>query len=74
MTYSTLAAIVKYPYASSLARKKAKFGFFESEKETYRRIATELGIPGRESNRVFTLTPATRSSTLSRRPTTSAMK
>lgn len=48
MTYSTLAAIVKYPYASSLARKKAKFGFFESEKETYRRIATELGIPGRE--------------------------
>lgn len=48
MTYSTLAAIVKYPYASSLARKKAKFGFFESEKDAYLRIATELGIPGKE--------------------------
>ncbi len=48
MTYSTLAAIVKYPYASSLAHKKAKFGFFESEKESYRRIADELGIPGKE--------------------------
>ena len=44
MTYSTLASIVKYPYASSAASKKGKFGFFCSEKEAYRRIADELGI------------------------------
>ena len=45
MTYSTLASIVKYPYESSLAGKKAKFGFFASETEDYRKIADELGIP-----------------------------
>ena len=28
MTYSTLASIVKYPYASLVANKKGKFGFF----------------------------------------------
>lgn len=44
MTYSTLASIVKYPYESSLAGKKAKFGFFASETEDYRKIADELGI------------------------------
>ena len=44
MTYSTLAAIVKYPYTSSVAGSKAKFGFFESERESYLRIADELGI------------------------------
>ena len=44
MTYSTLAAIVKYPFASSLAHEKAKFGFFISEADDYRRIADELGI------------------------------
>ena len=44
MTYSTLASIVKYPYASSAASAKGKFGFFCSEKEIYQRIADELGI------------------------------
>ena len=44
MTYSTLASIVKYPYASSAASKKGKFGFFYSEKEMYQRIADEMGI------------------------------
>ena len=44
MTYSTLASIVKYPYASSAASKKGKFGFFHSEKELYQRIADEMGI------------------------------
>lgn len=45
MTYSTLAAIVKYPYSSGLAGKKSKFGFFESERADFLRIAGELGIP-----------------------------
>lgn len=44
MTYSTLASIVKYPFSSAAAGKKGKFGFFDSEKELYCRIADELGI------------------------------
>ncbi|MDR0989612.1 MAG: deoxyguanosinetriphosphate triphosphohydrolase [Prevotellaceae bacterium] len=44
LTYSTLASIVKYPYSSSLAGKKSKFGFFASEQESFRRIADELGM------------------------------
>ena len=44
MTYSTLASIVKYPFSSTAAGKKGKFGFFDSEKELYCRIADELGI------------------------------
>ncbi len=44
MTYSMLASIVKYPWSSSLAGDKGKFGFFTSEEEGYRRVADELGI------------------------------
>ena len=44
MTYSMLASIVKYPFASSLAGNHGKFGFFASETESYRKIADELGI------------------------------
>ena len=46
LTYSTLASIVKYPYASVYSDpKKQKFGFFDSEKADFEKIATELGIP-----------------------------
>lgn len=46
MTYSTLASIVKYPYASVLAdQKKQKFGFFQSEAKAFAKIAEELGLP-----------------------------
>ena len=45
LTYSTLASIVKYPYASTLASGRRKFGFFQSEEPTYLRIADALGIP-----------------------------
>ena len=44
MTYSMLASIVKYPYSSTLASKKGKFGFFDEEKDIYRKVADELGI------------------------------
>ncbi len=44
MTYSTLASIVKYPFTSGQAGHKQKFGFFQSEVPTYRKIAEELGI------------------------------
>jgi dGTPase len=43
LTYTMLASIVKYPYESELATK-AKFGFFQTEKETYCEIANELGL------------------------------
>ncbi len=44
MTYSTLAAIVKYPHASSAAGKKGKFGFFCFEQDNFVRMAEEMGL------------------------------
>lgn len=43
LTYTTLASIVKYPYESMLTTKP-KFGFFQSGKEIFGRIAAELGL------------------------------
>jgi dGTPase len=51
LTYSTLASIVKYPYLSNFADpKKAKFGFFHSEEETYCKIADDLGVISNPEN------------------------
>lgn len=44
MTYSSLASIVKYPWSSLHSGKKGKFGFFKSEEDDYRRVASELGL------------------------------
>ena len=44
MTYSTLASIVKYPFASTEAGTHGKFGFFATEEETYLKIADQLGL------------------------------
>lgn len=44
LTYTTLASIVKYPYCSTLAGDKLKFGFFSAETESFRRVARELGL------------------------------
>lgn len=44
LTYSTLASIVKYPYASTLSTKKGKSGFFASESDDFRRVALDLGL------------------------------
>ena len=49
LTYSTLASIVKYPYESVLA-KKPKFGFFQSEKEDYKKIANQLEIESKPAD------------------------
>jgi dGTPase len=49
LTYTTLVSIVKYPcesvsgFSKELASRK-KYGFFQSEKDTYQTIAHELGI------------------------------
>lgn len=51
LTYSTLASVVKYPYASIYSDpKKQKFGFFDSEKADFERIANELEIPRHPEN------------------------
>lgn len=44
LTYSTLASVVKYPYESILAGEKPKFGFFQTEKPLFEKIAKELGL------------------------------
>ena len=48
LTYSTLASVVKYPYNALYALPKRKFGFFQTEEDTYLRIADELGIPKKD--------------------------
>ncbi|MDR2776226.1 MAG: dNTP triphosphohydrolase [Tannerella sp.] len=44
LTYATLASVIKYPFASTCAAN-GKFGFFQTEEDTYLCIAGELGIP-----------------------------
>lgn len=51
LTYCTLASVVKYPYPSTLSAN-GKFGFFQTEEATYRRIASELGIVENEGRYV----------------------
>jgi len=53
MTYSTLASVVKYPFSSSLASGKGKFGFFTSEEDSFRKIAEELQIKQIENESGF---------------------
>ncbi|MFV0505326.1 MAG: deoxyguanosinetriphosphate triphosphohydrolase [Bacteroidales bacterium] len=43
LTYTTLASMVKYPFESTLATKQ-KFGFFQSEKHSYTKIADMLSV------------------------------
>ncbi len=51
MTYSALASVVKYPYPSTMAGTKGKFGYFETEEEIYLQVAEDLGIPEIEHGR-----------------------
>jgi len=44
LTYSTLASVVKYPFESVLSGNKQKFGFFQTEKLLYQKIAGQLGL------------------------------
>lgn len=50
LTYTTLAAMVKYPWESGLAKEKHKFGFFATEKKTYQQIAKRLGLLQQDSS------------------------
>ena len=44
LTFATMAALVKYPYPSFNTLNAKKYGFFQSEAETFRLIAHECGI------------------------------
>ena len=44
LTYSTLASIVKYPFASQLSPREGKSGFFSSEYNDFCRVANDLGM------------------------------
>lgn len=46
LTFSTLGALIKYPYASSNCKKigKSKFNFFQSEKEFFELLFKELDL------------------------------
>ena len=49
LTYSTLATIAKYPCASTAGHQKGfinrkKYGFFQSEQESFRKIAAAIGL------------------------------
>ncbi|CAN5564989.1 deoxyguanosinetriphosphate triphosphohydrolase [soil metagenome] len=54
LTYTTLAAILKYPCESAASDKKfvhrKKFGFFQSEKETFEEVVTGLGMIREDHN------------------------
>lgn len=44
LTYATLASLIKYPFASVDRTKKDKYGFFNSELETFESIANIVGL------------------------------
>jgi dGTPase len=51
LTYATLASMIKYPFNALERTKKNKYGYFESETETFLQIAQKTGlIPSPENN------------------------
>lgn len=44
LTYATLAALVKYPFGAVNRNAKNKYGFFETEKQTFKQIANTVGL------------------------------
>lgn len=54
LTFATLASIAKYPCESDASTKdilhRKKFGFFQSEKENFRKIATETQMIAESEN------------------------
>lgn len=44
LTYATLASLIKYPFDSVQRTKNNKYGYFVSEKETFKQIAKHIGL------------------------------
>lgn len=54
LTYSTLASLVKYPQGSdALSKGERKYGYFQSEQESFLTIANELGLKKINNNPVI---------------------
>ena len=51
LTYACLAAMIKYPFASTERTKKGKYGFFQSERDAFLSIAEETGLACLDSAR-----------------------
>lgn len=65
LTYATLSSIIKYPYSSTEGNvkksekiSKKKFGYFQSEKDDFDKISTDLGLGNRRHPLVFLLEAA----------------
>ena len=51
LTYATLAALIKYPHGSDALKKgKKKYGYFQTELDTYIQISKELGLKKKSEN------------------------
>jgi len=51
LTYTTLAALIKYPHGSDgLKKGKKKYGYFQTEKDTFLQITKELGLKRKNDN------------------------
>ncbi len=57
LTYASLGAMIKYPWASTLAGNKKKYGYFQSESDTFASIMHLLGIPPIDSESRFARHP-----------------
>ena len=51
LTYACLAAMIKYPFASTERTRKGKYGFFQSERDAFLSIAEETGLACLDSAR-----------------------
>ncbi len=50
LTYASMAAMIKYPFASTERTKKGKYGFFQSEKDAFLSIVDETGLACTDSS------------------------
>ncbi len=57
LTYTTLAALVKYPYASTTLKNTKKYGYFSTEAADYQLIAEDLGINKTQDTGVYARHP-----------------
>lgn len=44
LSYATLASLIKYPFESSLAGDKPKFGFFNEDRDAFLKVASHTGM------------------------------
>lgn len=65
LTYPTLATVIKYPHSSITGNNKDservsdhKFGYFQSEKEDFEKIDSELGLNGKRHPLTYLLEAA----------------